>query len=310
MKKRHAWFLGAAGVAALVAVLLALPRAAEAEGVERFHHIHGLEIPAWASGEVFVSTHEGLLRIDAMGRWHWVGASRHDFMGFSAHPSEKGVLYSSGHPAPGSGLKNPLGFMVSRDGGKTWQVTALEGQADFHAMAVQRTNGDVVYGWNSAIDPGLYRSLDGGASWSKIDADLMQLGGVYALEVHPEDADVVLAGTRAGLLRSADGGRSWEAFALDGLPVTAVSYLPDGSAGLMAYGAHPEAGLVVTEDDGASWRRLGFVLEGNDAVGYIAVHPEDAGVIYLGSYGQNLYRTTDGGGSWQTLAENGVPKRP
>jgi hypothetical protein len=127
---RKLWPLGVAGVAVLAlaaALLAALPRAAEAEEVERFHHIHGLEVPAWAGGDVYVSTHEGLVRIDAQGRWTWVGEARHDFMGFSAHPSEEGVLYTSGHPAPGSALPNPLGFMVSRDGGQSWETLALAG---------------------------------------------------------------------------------------------------------------------------------------------------------------------------------------
>jgi photosystem II stability/assembly factor-like uncharacterized protein len=173
-------------------------------------------------------------------------------------------------------------------------------------MAVQRSNGEVVYGWNSAIDPGLYRSFDGGRSWERLETDLLELGGVYALAVHPADADTVLAGTRAGLLRSLDGGLSWEPFALGDLPVTAVTYAPDER--LYAYGAHSDAGLVASEDGGASWRRLGFALEGSDAVGYIALHPERPEEVYLGSYGQNLYRTADGGASWQWLAVNGVPQ--
>lgn len=38
-------------------------------------------------------------------------------MAFSAHLTEAGVLYSSGHPAQDSRLQNPLGFTVSTEVG-------------------------------------------------------------------------------------------------------------------------------------------------------------------------------------------------
>jgi hypothetical protein len=311
--RRRLWGGGgiAAAVVAVVAGIMvaAAPRAAEAEAVpvERFTHIHGLQAPAWAGGDVFVSTHFGLLRVVA-GTWSEVGADKHDFMGFTAHPSESGVLYSSGHPGAGSALPNPLGFMVSRDAGLTWTTVALAGRADFHVLSVQPSDGDVLYGFNAAIDPGLYRSLDGGRTWSVIDSPaLMRLGGPYALAVHPDDRDVLLAGTRDGLLTSRDGGRTWELVALEGVPVTAVTYVHEDPVRAFAYGATPDTGLVVSEDGGA-WTSMDFVLDGNDAVGYIAVGPAPEAAIYLGSYGQSLYRRADDGSRWQPLALNGVPQ--
>jgi hypothetical protein len=290
-------------------LLASSPAATEAVPVRQFTHIHGLEVPAWAGGDVFVSTHFGLIRINSKGQWFQVGDTPHDFMGFTAHPSEQGVLYSSGHPARGSGLPNPIGFMVSRDGGASWEPTALSGEADFHAMAVQHGNGDVIYGFNVATNPGLYRSNDGGRSWQRIEAEaLMRRGGAYALEIHPDDPEVLLAGTSGGLLYSADGGESWEVLALEDAAVTAVSYVAGNPRHILVYGAHPEFGLMQSQDGGASWEPTGFVLEGNDAIGYIAVNAQRSSEIYLGSYGQNLYRTIDGGTNWQPLAVNGVPQ--
>src|SRR2546429_5088264 len=51
------------------------------------------------------------------------------YMGFAA--TAQGA-YSSGHPAPESGLTNPFGLIRSRDGGKTWDKLGLEGESDFH----------------------------------------------------------------------------------------------------------------------------------------------------------------------------------
>ena len=44
-------------------------------------------------------------------------------------------IYSSGHPAAGSGVVNPFGLLRSKDGGKTWDKLGLEGESDFHVMA-------------------------------------------------------------------------------------------------------------------------------------------------------------------------------
>ena len=270
--------------------------------IEQFMHLHGLAIAPWAPDDVYISTHQGLIRIGPEGDWSFVSEVPHDFMGFQLNPTEEGVLYSSGHPAPGTNLPNPIGFMVSRDWGVTWRIQALAGKVDFHAMAVQPTNGDVVYGYSG----GLFRSLDGGATWERIDADLAQLGNIFALAVHPDDADTVLVGTQTGLWRSTDAGISWEAV-VPQVPVTAVAFSGDQ---LFAYAVSPQAGLVSSRDEGESWSGHGFFLEGNDAVGYIAPHPEQSGTLYLGTFGQNLFKTIDFGGSWEQLAVGGVPHTP
>lgn len=276
---------------------------AEGSAVTTFMHVHGLEVPAWAPDGVFLSTHEGLIRIDAEGEWRHVSEERHDFMGFSAHPSEENVLFSSGHPAPGSALVNPLGFMVSTDGGRTWTVQALEGRADFHAMAVGG-DGQAVYGWTSAGDAGLHRSVDGGQAWERVPAsDLEGAGGAIALAVHPTGGDEVWAGTQAGLMRSRDGGRSWETVAGE-IPVTAVSIDPADPDRMLAYAPSPGEGLLESTDGGATWSPLGWVLD-DDAVGHLAVHPADPGLLYAGTFNASLYRSDDGGRTWETLARAG-----
>ncbi|MDP8970946.1 MAG: hypothetical protein M3N52_10725, partial [Actinomycetota bacterium] len=274
--------------------------------VEQFMHVHGLEITAWAPDDVYLATHQGLIRIDADGEWTSVSAEPHDFMGFSAHPTDEGVFYSSGHPAPGTRLRNPIGFMVSSDGGATWSTRSLEGAADFHAMTVAPSDGDVVYGWNGAGQTGLYVSTDGGSTWAPIsDGTLSEVGGALALAVRPDDLDEVWAGTQAGLFASRDAGQTWEPLLSGG--VTAVAFDPADPQRALAY-APEGGGLVESRDGGQTWTELGLVLDG-DAAGHLAVHPEDADTVYVGTYGQSLLRTTDGGNSWETLAESGVPRR-
>jgi hypothetical protein len=304
----------AAGALALAAGWFVGRSADEAQvPVERLSHVHGLEAPAWGGGDLYVATHTGLVRRDAGdGGWYEVGDTRHDLMGFRAHPSETGVLFGSGHPDLRSGLPNPLGFLRSDDVGLTWEAVALTGEADFHALGVQRGDGDLLYGFNVTLAPGLYRSDDGGRSWSVVDdgGALLGVGGAHTLDVHPDDPDVVLAGTPAGLLRSDDAGRSWHALAWDGVNVTAVRHGEHDARTIVAYVADERTGLMRSDDGGRSWEPLGLVLTGGDAVGYVTPHPTEPEVLYVGTYGLEVLVTDDRGATWRHLVRRGVPERP
>lgn len=274
------------------------------QSLERFMHVHGLAITPWAPDDVYMATHEGLTRIDRDGEWRYVSDQPHDLMGFSAHPADDGVFYSSGHPAPGTRLQNPVGFMISTDSGVTWSPRSLHGEVDFHAMTVAPSDGDVIYGWNGAGQAGLYVSTDGGASWDTTSGGVLeQVGGALSLAVGPGNADEVWAGTQSGLLASRDAGRSWELI-LPGA-VTAVAFDPGHASRVVAYATEAD-GLVESRDGGQTWTALGLVLDG-DAAGHVAVHPDDPDTLYVGTYGEGLLRTTDGGNSWDTLAQSGVP---
>ena len=294
--------LGVAGIA--VAALLALPAiraGAQGNSVSEFMHLHGLATAPWAPDDVFVSSHQGLMRVDAEGAWTFVSDAPHDFMGFQANPTEEGVLYSSGHPAPGTNLPNPVGFMVSTDEGRSWRIRSLAGQVDFHTMAVQPTDGDVIYG----LSRGLMRSVDAGETWEAIDSpQLGRVGDIYSLAIAPDNADTLLLGTGTGLWRSEDAGRTWTNI-YDGVPVTSVAF---GGERIFVYAAHPDRGLMSSGDGGASWTEHGLFVEGQDAIAYIVPHPTREGTVTAGSFGRNIYRTTDAGQSWMMLAEAGVPQ--
>jgi hypothetical protein len=284
-------------------------RAAAPTPIERFTHIHGLDAPAWADGDLVVATHFGLVRRTPEGAWFAVGNAQHDFMGFRAHPTEPGVLYGSGHPDLRTDIPNPMGLVVSRDGGLSWQPVALQGRADFHALAVQRGDGRVLVGFNVVGEVGLLRSLDGGLSWSTLPSEpLLAVGGVIGLDVHPNDADRLLATTPAGLWATDDAGRSWGLRAFEGAYVTAVRYAPEDDGRVYAYVADPGLGLMLSEDGGATWASLGLALTGNDAVGHIAPHPTDPQRLHVGSFGMDVLATADGGGSWTVWARGGVPR--
>src|SRR6266853_2480637 len=107
-------------------------------------HVHGLAYSPDGK-RLMIPSHHGLA-VYENGKWSKAPGPEHDYMGFAATGKN---IYSSGHPAPGSGLVNPFGLLRSRDGGKTWEKLGLEGESDFHLLATG-WNTNAVYVWNPA----------------------------------------------------------------------------------------------------------------------------------------------------------------
>ena len=99
------------------------------------------------------------------------------------------------------------------------------------------------------------------------------------------------------VLTSSDGGMRWEQGKVTPLAHAAarlaVSYADPGRAYLAAY----EAGVYRTGNSGHSWQRLPSYP--SDYAHSVLVHPEDAQTIYVGSEPSAIFRSRDGGESWE-----------
>jgi hypothetical protein len=272
------------------------------------HHIHGLAVDRRDPDVLYIATHTGLVRVRPNGAPEWVGSHRFDLMGFTAHPREVDVVYASGHPDlvtyRQQGIGN-LGLLVSRDGGRTWQTIAFEGEADFHALAYSPRNGGTLYGWSVAGQKGLYRIS--ATSWTGERLAAPGLGNVLSLAASPDADGPLLAGTKAGLMVSRDGGATWSPVA--GMPadapVTAVAYHPGDSRQVYAYVARPDRGLVRSRDGGATWERPGFAADARTFVVAIAVGPGEN--VALATADSAVLRSRDAGRTWQAVLEHGRP---
>src|SRR5207302_789314 len=185
-----------------VALAAATMGAAQAQNSVTLMHVHGLSYSADGK-RLMIPSHHGVA-VYANAKWSKASGPEHDYMGFSATSKH---LYSSGHPAPGSGLVNPFGLIRSRDGGKTWDKLGLEGESDFHLLATSwHTNA--IYVWNSQPnsrmrEPGLHYTLNDGFAWKSVRAAGLQ-GDPRALAVHPDDAASVAVATSSGVFVSRD----------------------------------------------------------------------------------------------------------
>jgi hypothetical protein len=294
----------AAAVAAWASGAYVAERRAD-RGVPIVHltHVHGMDAPAWANGALLVGTHTGLVRWSEADGWRSVGAGRHDLMGFRADPLARGTLYGSGHPDLRSGLPNPLGLIVSRDGGRTWTQRSLAGVADLHALTTIGGDRPVLLAWD-AIANTLVRSVDGGEAWSALPSDaLAATGGVLALDAHANAPERVFAATASGLWRSEDAGASWGAAGLAGSPVTTVRQLADGSLWAFAIGA--DGGLLRSRDGGATWVRVPAPIEDGAYATAIAATAETAEVVFVGTSTADVLRSDDGGATWTAMVVAG-----
>jgi hypothetical protein len=260
-------------------------------------HLHGLGFSADGQ-QLIVPAHDGL-RIFADGKWHVPDLPAHDYMGFA--PADNG-FYSSGHPQPGSALANPLGLVKSTDGGKTLRGLGFEGQSDFHLLGVGYRN-HAIYVLNPAPNPrlsvGLHYTLDEGKTWKQSAA-----GGLPAepiqIAVHPVEANVVALATEAGLFLSSDHGATFERIALG--PVTAATFSPDGAR--LVFGATTLSIYDVRTRQMTTMQAP--EVDAGDAIGYIALNPLRSEEVAIATLGRDLFRSTDGGQSWQSIARDGV----
>ncbi|MGI8855426.1 MAG: WD40/YVTN/BNR-like repeat-containing protein [Thermomicrobiales bacterium] len=196
-----------------------------------------------------------------------------------------------------------------------WAIHAWRDRGDLTILAGSYGNG-------------LYRSADGGRTWSSANSGLTA-SAFRCIAPDPLQPGAILAGTEPGrLFRSADGGRTWQELA--GIPRIAGHeqwflpyspragavrnvYAPPGSTGRLF--ASVEVGGLLRSDDGGETWTCAPVIEDDDihfitghpcepdllyaALGYAALphHRRDDGQRHFGG----IARSRDGGATWEKL---------
>jgi photosystem II stability/assembly factor-like uncharacterized protein len=184
---------------------------------------------------------------------------------------------------------------------------------------------------------GVWKTTDRGTTFEPIFDD-QSTGSIGDVTVSQTNPNLVWVGTGEpqnrqsspwgdGAFKSTDGGRTWQHVGLrdtkhigrivihpanpDIVYVAAVGHL---------WGPNPERGVYRTTDGGATWERVLFVDENTGAID-LAMDPDDPQTLFAAMYqrrrtgfgfngggpGSGIYRTTDGGASWQELT-NGLPE--
>ncbi|MGQ0709413.1 MAG: F510_1955 family glycosylhydrolase [Rhodoferax sp.] len=286
-----------------MALALAFFRAAPAAAAVALPHVHGLSYSADGK-RLYVPSHQGLA-VYAGGRWSRADGAPHDYMGFAATRS---ALYSSGHPAPGTGLTNPFGLIKSVDEGKTWQKLGLEGESDFHLLATAyETNAVYVFNHqpNSRMGQvGIHFTVNDGLRWQHAQAHGLP-GSPHTLAVHPRDHKTLTAGTDAGLYLSTDAGASFRLL-LSGPQVLAQAFDLDGEhLWVSAYAGKAASLLRTTLRPGAKPESRPLPVLGEDAVAYLAQNPRRRQEWAIATFKKNVFVSADAGKTWRQIARDG-----
>ncbi len=274
-----------------------------AAGPVTLTHVHGLSYSA-DGARLMIPSHHGLAVFEN-GRWTRAAGPLHDYMGFSA---TRNALYSSGHPAPGSGLTNPFGLIKSSDGGKSWKKLGLEGESDFHTLATSYdTNAVFVVNHhpNSRMkQPGIFFTRNDGLQWQRAAARGLR-SEIKALAVHPSDPGIVAVGAADGHYQSRDSGAGFDMLA-GGSQVLAASFDLDGRhLWFSAYDGRPALKRIALEP-GSAAQALSLPALSEDAVAYIAQNPARRAELAIATFKRSVFVSKDGGRNWTAVATGGI----
>ena len=225
------------------------------------------------------------------------------------------------------------GVLRSTDGGATWTQlgaevfdvgTATSGGVRIARIVLDPRTAGTAAGatLHVAADNGVWKSTDGGVSWTRtLAAGAVAPAPATDLVMHPSDPDVLyaalgrVAGDAAnGVYRSTDAGATWTR--LDGFPsedVGRINLAIAPSQPSILYASVQNAfggpggdgtllGIYKSTDAGATWSLASRAPSCNTQCWYdmaLAVHPHSPDTIFFG--GVPLYRSTNGGQTFQNV---------
>jgi photosystem II stability/assembly factor-like uncharacterized protein len=229
------------------------------------------------------------------------------------------------------------GLWKSTNRGTTWTpVFDGEPTGTFGVVAVGPSNHEVVWAGtgeqnnrqSSSWGDGVYRSSDGGRTWTHLG--LANTRAIGRILVDPHNPDVALVGALGnlwepsadrGVYRTTDGGRSWSKVLFVDTLTGIVDMARDGGDPNTVYaaayqrlrqpwgfnGGGPGSGIYRSTDGGRTWRRLtqGLPTGEMGRIG-LATSAHTRGLVYAvvehATQG-GIYRSTDGGDHWQRMSD-------
>lgn len=208
-----------------------------------------------------------------------------------ADPRAKNRLFAAvwyQDPAAGGGV------FASEDGGKTWKLIGLEGEAVRALEIAPSQPAELVAGTRS----GVFRSSDGGKNWNRIspqgDEEIRNLD---SLAIDPRDPKVIYAGTFHLPWLTRDGGKNWK-------PVIAGIIDDSDIMSLRLDVTNPSrvymsacSGIYRSENQGGEWIKLQGIPYAARRTQVIVQDPASPKTLYAGTT-EGLWVTRDGGENW------------
>lgn len=248
--------------------------------------------PGGVESLLAVSGRSGIFSFSAARqRWDFLNAPtiQADIVTVAVDAADRAVIYAG---------SVDQGLFSSADGGVTWRfVNAAVSFRDLRAVAIKGGSGPTLF--SVGLETGFSVSFDGGQSWVSRN-DGLPSTRILTLATTPGAADTVWVGTEDGVVKTVNSGLSWQRPALSGKRITAVAVDPSQTNIVYVGG---DDGLYKSVDSGATWTPVDAPLAGV-SVEAVAVSLDTVQSVYVGTTGQGLFWSRDGGENWQSANQD------
>jgi len=276
----------------------------------------------------FSSLGKGLYRTDDGGAtWihEWTGVNP-PFIGkiqLGISQSSPNIVFASIGSGFSGGADEFTWLLRSNDGGDTWFVVSIENYATYqgwfsHDVAVHPSDPDEVF----AVGFEVWRSTQGGtnlvqkASFNPYTGEIPPgepegppdyvHADVHQVVYHPTDPQILYFATDGGVFRTTDGGETYEG--CNGGYQTSQFY-----AGFSTSATDPHMAMGGLQDNSTTiyrgsttWAK--WVLGGDGS--WTAIDPGSSSTVYGSSQYMRLYKSYDGGYTWDPITPNMGTNRP
>ncbi|WP_394971268.1 WD40/YVTN/BNR-like repeat-containing protein [uncultured Croceitalea sp.] len=248
------------------------------------------------------------------------------------------IWVGTGEGNPRNSLNGGFGVYKSLDGGKTWKAMGLEKTRHIHRVIIDPTDPNTVYvgaigsPWGVHPERGVYKTTDGGQTWSKI-LFVNNKTGVADLVMDPTNPNKLIAamwehkrdpwffksgGEGSGLHMTHDGGKTWKRLTdEDGLPKgelgrIGITIAKNKSNIVYALVEAKKNALYKSEDGGFKWKKINDKNDiGNRPFYYSDIHVDPENENRLFSVFTYVNVSEDGGKNFSQLmpaygVDNGV----
>jgi len=259
---------------------------AEDQGGTGIKVVHALAQSPTAPSVWLAATDNGVWRSDDRAQGWRPVAFQHHVVWSVSWAGDGRHAYLAGFPG--------IPAAISANEGVNWTILSqgLAGQDGFIVQALVPNGSQLILGTGN----GVYWSADAGQTWAHAIGIADGIGvGSFATEGNRLFAGLIPGGVSV----STDGGRSWTSVVPELAGVAGVMSLavPAGSQRLLA-GTMGHSVWMTTA--GKPWSpSTGLPARSHGAA--LAVDPARRGVAYVGTLGQGVFRTMDGGLHWQPL---------
>jgi photosystem II stability/assembly factor-like uncharacterized protein len=251
------------------------------------------------------------------------------------------VWAGTGEPNSRNSIEPGGGIFKSTDGGITWTPKGLEKTEHIGRIAVHPTNPNVVLvaalgaAWRSNPERGLYRTTDGGTTWT-LAKFVSDKAGFVDVMFNPKDPNIVFAtswerlrtpyslksgGPGSALWKSTDAGATWTEVKGNGIPAgykgrmtveinranPSVMYLmveaSEATTGPVVGERNPKKnGLYRSTDGGATWTQMNNINVRPFYYSQVRSDPKNPDRVYFSS--TELQVSDDGGKTSRNAAQN------